>query len=141
MEVFSHYGVGIKVYAIERKPNGRVEFTLWFTFLFVPVFPLSSWSAIYAGPIAPDAIKEDGHRFSDAIRIQRDVTCYLQTITATIMVLAVAIAPTAYLIYRTNHRAATSVEMIFVFAACLWAFVIITLVERHRRKLLKAAWS
>jgi hypothetical protein len=42
MEVFSHYGIGTKVNAIERKPDGRVEFTLWFTIFWFPVFPLSS---------------------------------------------------------------------------------------------------
>ena len=57
MEVFSHYGIGINAYAIERKPDGRVEFTCWFTIFWIPVFPLSSWSAVYADPLSPDDIK------------------------------------------------------------------------------------
>ena len=141
MEVFSHYGVGIKAFAIERKPNGRVEFTLWATAFFLPVWPLSSWLAIYAGPVRPDGIKEDGHRFDDAVRIQRDFISYAQTFTAAILVLAVAILPIAYLIFRTTGRAATSIEMILVFASCVWPIVVVSLVERRRRKLLTGAWS
>jgi hypothetical protein len=141
MEIFTHYGIGIKAFAIERKPDGRVEFTLWFTFFFLPVFPLSSWSAIYAGPVQPDGIKEDGHRFDDIARIQRDFISYLQTIGVAAAVLAVAIAPGGYFIFRTQHRAATSIEMILVFASCMWPVVVINLVERHRRRILNAAWS
>jgi hypothetical protein len=42
VHAFSHYGIGVKVHAIERQPDGRVEFTLWFTVFFVPIVPLSS---------------------------------------------------------------------------------------------------
>lgn len=141
MEIFTHYGIGIKAFAIERKPDGRVEFTLWFTFFFLPIFPLSSWSAIYTGPVEHYGIKEDGHSFYSAIRIQREFTYYIQTISASIVILAAAIAPVAYLIFRTQHRAATAVEMILVFASCVWPIVVINLVERHRTKLLKRIWS
>jgi hypothetical protein len=141
MEVFSHYGIGIKTFAIERKPDGRVEFTLWFTFFFLPIFPLSSWSAIYAGPVEHFGIKEDGHSFYKAVRIQREFICYIQTVSATIVILAAAIAPVTWLIIRTQHRAATPAEMILVFASCLWMIVVVTLVERHRSKLLKGTWS
>jgi len=141
MEIFTHYGIGVKAFPIERKPDGRVEFTLWFTFFFLPVFPLSSWSAIYAGPIQNNGIKEDGHSFDNAARIQREFICYVQTVSATIVILAAAIAPIVYLIFRTQHRAATSIEMILVFASCVWPVVVVNLVERHRCKILKRTWS
>ncbi len=138
MEVFTHYGIGVKAFAIERKPNGRVEFTLWMTVFFLPVWPLSSWSAIYAGSVRPDGIKEDGHRFDDATHIERDFISYVQTVTASILVLAIAIAPIAYFIFRTTGRAATSIEIILVFASCVWPVVVVSLVERRRRALLTA---
>jgi hypothetical protein len=141
MEVFTHYGVGIKAFAIERKPNGRVEFTLWATVFFLPIWPLSSWSAIYAGPVRPDGIKEDGHRFDDAARIERDFISYIQTVTTSIIILAIAIAPISYFIFRNTRRAATSIEMILVFASCVWPVVVVSLVERRRRKLLTGAWT
>jgi hypothetical protein len=141
MEVFTHYGVGIKAFAIERKPNGRVEFTLWATVFFLPIWPLSSWSAIYAGPVRPDGIKEDGHRFDDAVRIERECVSHFQTITASIIILATAIAPIAYFIFRTTGRAATNIEMILVFASCVWPVVVVSLVERRHRKLLAGAWT
>jgi len=141
MEVFTHYGVGIKAFAIERKPNGRVEFTLWATVFFLPIWPLSSLSAIYAGPVRPDGIKEDGHRFDDAVGIERDFISYVQTITTAMMVLAIAILPISYSIFRTSGRGATTFEMILVYASCVWPVVVVNLVERHRRKLLTGAWT
>jgi hypothetical protein len=140
-EIFTHYGIGIKAFAIERKPDGRVEFTLWFTFFFLPIYPISSWSAIYAGPVRPDGLKEDGHSFDSAVPIQREFISYAQTISAAIATLIAAFAPIVYLIFRTQHRAATLVEMILVLASCVWPIALINLIERHRCKLLKAAWS
>ena len=141
IEIFTHYGIGVKAFAIERRPDGQVVFTLWFTFFFLPIFPLSSWSANYSGPIRPDGIRENGHSFDNAIRIQRDFIPYVQTISAAIVTLAISIAPIAYFIFRTQHRAATLIEMILVFASCIWPIVVISFVERHRSKLLKRAWS
>ena len=136
MEVFTHYGIGVRAYAIKRKLDGRVEFTLWPTILFIPLFPRSSWSAIYGGPVQPDGLKEDGHRFDDAIPIQRDLISHLCTATAALTALAVAVAPIAFLIHRTTGRAATPIEMTLVFASCAWPVVMVLLGEQRRRKLL-----
>ena len=136
MEVFSHYGVGIKAYAINRRPDGRIEFTLWFTIFWIPAYPWSSWSSFYAGPLRPDGIKEDGHQFDDAIEIHQDPLSYLQTVTLSILVLAVATAPIGYFIFRNTGSGATPMEMIFVFAACVWRGLSVILVERRRTKLL-----
>jgi hypothetical protein len=141
MEVFTHYGLGIKAFAVERKPNGRVDFTLWATVFFLPVWPLSSWSAVYAGAVRPDGIKEDGHRFDDEVPIERDLLSCVRTLTAAMVVLAIAIAPAAYFILRTTGRAATNVEMVLVFAACVWPVVVVNLVERRRRRILTGAWT
>ena len=141
MEVFSHYGVGIKTYAIERKPDGRVEFTLWFTVFWIPVWPLSSWSGVYAGPIHHDGIKEDGHRFTDTVRIHRDALCYIQTVTLSLLLLALAIGPIGWLIFRTSGRSATPMEMILVYAACVWPVALVILIERRRTRLLKGPWT
>jgi len=140
VKTFSHYGIGVKVHAIERRPDGRVEFTLWFTFLWIPVIPLSSWSGVYRGTFH-DAIREDGHYFEDLVRIQRDPLVHIQTFTRSLIILALAIAPAAILIHRTTGRAATPIEMIFVFASAAWPVLLVLLIERQRRKLLKAPWT
>ena len=136
INTFSHYGIGLKVHAIERRPDGRVEFTLWFTIFFIPVFPLSSWSGLYGGEFH-DAIREDGHYFTNLIRIDRGLLCHVQTFTRSLLVLALAIAPSAYVIHRTTGRAATTFEMVLVFASALWPVLLIILLERQRRKLLR----
>jgi hypothetical protein len=141
VKTFSHYGVGIKVQDIERRPDGRVEFTLWFTFFWIPLIPLSSWSALYAGDLAPDGIREDGHCFKDLVRIQREPLCYRQTFARSVLVLALAITPSAILIYRTTGRAATPVEMVFVFASAAWPVLLVIIIERQRRKLLRGPWT
>ena len=139
MEVFSHYGVGIKPFAIERRPDGRVEFTLWITMFWLPVFPQSAWSACYAGPAQPDGIKEEGHCFTDTVKIRRSVVSYINTLSNSILALAVAVAPAGYLILRTTGRAATTLEFVFLMAACVWPVAVITLMENRRVKLLKGS--
>ena len=136
MKTFSHYGIGIKVHAIERRPDGRVEFTLWFTVFWIPLIPLSSWSARYRGEFH-DAIREDGHYFEDLVRIQRDALCYVQTLTRSILMLALAIAPAVILIRRTIGRAATLLEMILVFASAVWPVLLVLFIEQQRRRLLR----
>jgi hypothetical protein len=138
VKTFSHYGIGVKVHAIERLPDDRVAFTLWFTVFFIPLFPPSSWSAMYDGEFH-HALNEDGHAFTDLVRIRRGLLCHLQTFTFSLLVLALFIAPAGYLILRTTGRAATPVEMVLVFASCVWPVVVVTLLEQRRRKLLRGA--
>ncbi len=140
MKTFSHYGFGVQVHGIERRPNGRVEFTLWFTVFWIPIFPLFSWSGRYAGGFH-DYLREHGHAFTDLVRIQRDPLCYIQTFTRCILIVGLAIAPAGMLIHRTTGRAATPMEVVLVFASAAWPVLLILLIERQRRKLLKGPWS
>ena len=140
MKTFTHYGIGVKVHAIEQRPDGLVEFTLWFTIFFVPIFPISSWSAPHSGEFH-DAIREDGQYFTDPVRIDRGVLCYLRTFTGSLLMLGLGIAPAAYMIRRTTGRAATTLEMVFVFASAAWPVLLVLLIERHRRKLLRGNWT
>ena len=140
MKAFSHYGTGVKVHAIERRSDGWVEFTLWFTVFFLPLFPLSSWSGVYTGDFH-DYVREDGHSFTDLVRIDRGLLCHVQTFTRSLLILFLAVAPAVALIHRTRGRAATNFEMILVFASAAWPVVLILLIERHRRKLLRSQWT
>jgi hypothetical protein len=136
MRTFSNHGIGVKVHAIRRRPDGRVEFTLWFTVLWIPLIPLSSWSGVYRGQFH-DAIREDGHYFENLVRIRRDVFIHLQTFLRSMFVLILAIAPAAVMIERTTGRAATPAEMVLVFASAAWPVLLVILIERQRRKLLR----
>jgi hypothetical protein len=140
MKTFSHYGIGVKVHAIEKRPDGRVEFTLWLTLFFIPLVPLSSWSAVYTGEFH-DYIREDGHSFTDLVRIHRGMLVHLQTFSRSLLVLALAIAPAATMICRTSGRSATNTEMIFVFASAAWPVFLVLWLERRRRKLLRRPWT
>lgn len=140
MKTFSHYGVGVKVHAIEPQSDGRVAFTLWFTVCFIPLIPLSSWSALYAGEF-DGPIQEDGHAFTDLVRIERGLACHVRTWLNSIVILWLAISPAGYLIYRTNGRAATDLELVLVFASAAWPVVLVLFLESRRRQLLRGHWT
>jgi hypothetical protein len=49
-----------------------------------------------------DAIREDRHYFTDLVRIQRGLLCHVQVFSRSLLVLALAIAPAAFLIATNN---------------------------------------
>src|SRR5262245_7685682 len=137
MSWYSIYGTGATIHGIERTDDGRVEFTSWLSLLWVPVIPLASWSAIYAGERPPDGLTDESHWFTDVRRIPHDWTRLLQTFVRCLLIAAIAVAPSAYMIARTQGRAATPLEMAVVFASCIWAVGLVIWSERRRRKQLR----
>src|SRR5437899_1825893 len=69
---YSIYGIGVTIHGIQRRPEGRVEFTSWISVLWVPIIPLRSWSALYAGERPPDGITDEAHCFADVHRVPHD---------------------------------------------------------------------
>jgi hypothetical protein len=51
----------------------------------MPVVPLSSGTAYYIGPVKADDLKEDDHRFINAVSVPRDLLSGLQTFTAALL--------------------------------------------------------
>lgn len=107
-----------------------------FQFCSFPSFPCPHGSAAYRGEFH-DAIREDGHCFTDLVRIRPGFFCHAETFARSLLVLVLATAPAAYLIDRTTGRAATALEMVLVFASAGWPVLLVLLIERQRRKRLR----
>jgi hypothetical protein len=136
MSWYSAYGTGANLYGIERAPDGRIEFTAWLSLFWVPLVPVSSWSAVYAGE-SIGAIPGESHAFADLRRIPHNWPRLTRTFLGALALVVLAIAPIGVMIERTNGRAATTVEMVIIFALTLGVAGLIISIESQRRKKLQ----
>jgi hypothetical protein len=136
---YSIYGTGATLHGVTRAADGRVEFTAWLSLFWIPLLPLSSWSGHYAGEADSLGDLERSERFTDLKRIPHDPFRLLQTSSRGLLTALLAAAPAAYMIYRTNGRAATIPEFILVLASALWPILLVIHAERSRRRTLKGA--
>jgi len=134
---YSIYGTGATIHGIERRRDGRVEFTSWLSVLWVPIVPLRSWSALYAGERPPDGITDEAHCFADVQRAPHDWGRNGRTLATGLAVAICAVAPAALMIARTDGRAATNGEMVIVFASAIWPVGLVIWSERIRRRRLR----
>lgn len=131
---FSCYGTGVTIHGVQSSgaDDGRVEFTSWLSIFWIPIIPLRSWSAIYAGISLPHPIIDEGHAFVDLKRIQHDPSGLVQTFARGIFVLTAAVLPCAYMLYRTDGRAATIIELIIFFASAIWPVALVIYTDNCR---------
>ena len=125
MSWYSVNGIGAMIHGVERRDDGRVEFTSWLCVFWVPLVPLRSWSGIYAGEGPPDGVTDESHQFTDLQRIRHDPARLLRTFARGLLVTAAAVAPSVGMIALTNGRAATKVEMVLLLASVLWAVALV----------------
>jgi hypothetical protein len=136
MSWYSVYGTGANLYAIERTPDDRVEFTVWLSVLWMPIIPISSWSAVYAGETI-EAIPGESHAFADLRRIPHKGSRLVRTFLGALALLIAALAPMAFMIERTEGRAATTLEMVIIFGLTFFAAGLIIYFEIRRGQKLK----
>jgi hypothetical protein len=136
MNWYSAYGTGATLQGVEPTPDGRVEFTVWLSVFWVPLIPVSSWSAVYAGESIGGSAGV-AHGFADLRRIGHNPRRLAWTFVGALLVVIAAVTPSWVMIERTNGRAATPVEMFLVFACVLWAAGLIFFFEYRRRKQLR----
>src|SRR6185295_1886226 len=111
MSWYSAYGTGATLHGIVRMPDDRVEFTVWLSLFWMPLVPISSWSALYAGE-SVGAIPGESHLFTDLRRIPHNGPRLARTFLGAVLLVFAAVAPVAVMIERTEGRAATTLEMI-----------------------------
>jgi hypothetical protein len=136
MSWYSAYGTGANLYGIVRTPDARVEFTVWLSVFWMPLVPISSWSAVYAGESLP-VVPGEGHAFADLRRIPHDAGRLIRTFLGALALLLAVIIPIGVMIERTDGRAATTFEMVIIFALILFASGLIIFFEFRRRKKLQ----
>ncbi len=133
---FAVNGTGLTLHGAERVEGGRVRFTIWFSVVWVPLIPITSYTAVYRGENT-GAIPGESHGFSDVQKIPHDAGRLIRTLAVSWAVALLAVAPALYMIFRTSGRAATDMEMAFVFAACFWVVGVLVWSEKNRKKALE----
>jgi len=129
----SIYGSGLTIHGVERTPDDRVEFTVWLSIFYIPLIPITSWSGLYDGEIPTDGITDGGPKFVNLVRRPHDWVAIVQTFARGMLMLAIAIAPAAYMMWRVRGRGANNVEMVFVFASAAWPVLLIIATDRYRK--------
>lgn len=133
MAWFSAYGTGATMFDVEPEPEGRVRFTVWLSFFFVPIVPLSSWSAIYLGETI--AATEQNY-FKDLVRVPHVPWRLARTFFLAMLSTLVTIGPLAFMIHRKTGRAGTRAEATIALSLVFLATGIIIGQEWNRgRKL------
>ena len=135
MSWYSVYGTGVTIHGVEPTDDGRVEFTSWLSVFWVPIVPLATYSAVYAG----ERLSGEGesHRFADLRRIPHEWGRVVQTFARGLLAAVVAVAPAAFMIAITHGRAATNAEMLLVLASATWPVILVLWCERVRRRKLR----
>lgn len=122
---YSIFGTGLRIYGIKRIDDDRVRFTLWISVLFLPLIPVSTWSATHIAPGPSELFFDDQRFFCNPIRLRHDYAGCLRTFAAGILAYLTAICPTAIMILITRGRAATKVELVFVLASAIWPVIML----------------
>jgi hypothetical protein len=136
MNWYSAYGTGATLQGVEPTPDGRVEFTVWLSVFWVPLIPVSSWSAVYAGE-SIGGVPGETHGFADLQRIDHKPRRLARTFLGALLLVFATLTPLWVMIERTNGRAATPQEMVLIFALVFWAAGLIIFFAYYRRKKLR----
>ena len=78
----SSYGTGVTLHGIRHAEDGRVQFVAWLSAFWVPLIPLSSWSAVYLGEPPPGGVWDEQFAFSEAVRRPLDWGSVVHTYVA-----------------------------------------------------------
>lgn len=142
MRGYSVLGTGIRAMGFEPEPPNEVILTFWITLIFVPVIPIGRKRCRYvcdATPLGPEL--EAGPGFDVLEKLPLSLTSVVSTYLGALVALSVTLAPIAYMIWRTQGRAATFVEFILVVLCAIWPVVFVVLKERRDRLLLESTWT
>lgn len=135
MHLYSLYGTGWVLFGAERIEAERVRFTVWFSVFFVPVFPRTSYTAIYQGIGTGDSYGEY-FIMKDVQTVPHDAMRLVSTFVVGWVAALLAVAPFAYMILRVGSRPASNIEVGFVFSSLAWIVVVLIFCRRNGQKVL-----
>lgn len=139
MAWLSLYGTGTTLHDAHRVSEERVEFSVWLSLIWIPLVPIGTYSALYAGEMKPDGITDEGHAFADLRRIPHDPRRLARVFVVGLTLAVVALTPVFYMIFRTDGRASTKPEIAAFFAAAIWPLLIVWTAEGRRKRALKGS--
>ncbi len=134
---YSVLGTGLRIYGIKRIDDDRLQFTLWISVLFLPLIPISTWSATYIAPAQCHLPTDEQHLFYNLIRHKHHGAEYVRTFAAGILAYLTGVCPAVIMIVITRGRAATSAELVLALASAIWPLVVLFHVLQRQKAILK----
>jgi hypothetical protein len=131
MKWFSAYGTDATMFDVEPEPKGKIRFTVWLSIFWMPIIPLSSWSAIYLGE---SIAATESDYFKDLVRMPHQRNRLMRTWLLAVFGLVATVGPLSLMTFRTNGRGATPAEMVVVFALTGWTVGLLIFLEDQRKK-------
>ena len=144
MRGWSFCGCGLMQLGLRWDDEGNLETTRWITLLFVPILPVSRWRVRYAGTaetLGPD--DDESFLFEPIERLSLDPSGVLGTALCGWCLFGVAVGPALGCVFGI-HGAADKLQMVLVFASCLWPLLVVIWVQRRCQALVQrppGSWS
>jgi hypothetical protein len=136
---WSIYGTGVRIYGLEPEPPDCVVLTQWLTLFFIPVAPLRRAKCRYHGEAFSDGHTDAALRFELVERLPLSTSSICATYFLSWAALLATIGPIAWMIWRTQNRAATVPEMIAVLAFTVGLALLPFFVEWRHKQVLEAS--
>jgi hypothetical protein len=139
MRGWSFYGTGVRIYGLEPEPPDCVVLTQWLTLLFIPIAPLRRAKCRYHGEAFSDGHTDPAQRIELVERLPLSLSSICATYLLSWAGLLAMIGPIAFMIWRTQNRAATVPEMIVVLAFTVGLALLPFFVEWRQKQVLEAS--
>lgn len=137
---WSYYGTGLRLHAPEPEPPDLVVVTHWLTLFFIPVAPLRRVKCRYLGEALSDGATDAALRFEIVERLPISWSSVCATYLWSWIALLVTLGPIAFLIWRTQGRAATTAEMIVLLTCTVALGLLPFYVEWRQKRILEGSW-
>ena len=137
---WSFYGTGLRLHDLEPEPPDLVVVTHWLTLFFIPVAPLRRVKCRYLGEVLSEGATDSALRFEVVERLPLSWSSVCATYLWSWIALFATLGPIAFLIWRTQGRAATTAEMIVLLICTVGLGLLPFYVEWRQRQVLEGSW-
>ncbi len=136
---WSFYGTGLRIHGLEPEPPDCIVLTQWLTLFFIPIAPLRRAKCRYRGEAFSDGHTDAALRLELVEQLPFSVSSICATYLLSWAALLATIGPIAFMIWRTQNRAATVPEMIVVLAFTAGLALLPFAVEWRQKQVLEAS--
>ena len=126
-------GTGLTLHGVERTMEERVTFTIWFSILWVPIFPIASYSALY-NPVGQEKTAPASYKFTDIQKIPHEARRLVNTLITNWCVAVVAFTPMLICMKNMRQGAVPPLEIAFIIASCSWPVLLLDISKKQRHK-------
>lgn len=126
-------GTGLTFHGVERTSEERVTFTIWFSILWVAIFPLSSYSALY-NPVGQEKVAPASYEFTDIQKVPHNTQRLVRTLLTNWCVAVVAFTPMIISMKQMRQGAIPPIELVCIIASCAWPTLVLHISQKQRHK-------